>query len=100
MTTGNGESDSDLVPPLQNVTVQQINGRLLTVEEGCGLSKVTQSKIVGGGVAKNGAWPFMALLGYEPLPHLASLGPRFLCGGSLITSRHVLSAAHCASADL
>lgn len=35
-------------------TLLPIKGRLLTPEEGCGLSKVSQKRIVGGGPAKNG----------------------------------------------
>lgn len=33
-------------------------GRLLTPEEGCGYSKVQNTRIVGGAPAKNGAWPW------------------------------------------
>lgn len=44
-----------------------IKGRLLTPEEGCGFSKVahTHTRIVGGGPAENGAWPWLALLGFK-----------------------------------
>lgn len=31
-----------------------IKGRLLTPDEGCGFVKVSTTRIVGGGVAKNG----------------------------------------------
>lgn len=34
--------------------LKNIKGRLLTPEEGCGISKVPNTKIVGGGVAKQG----------------------------------------------
>lgn len=39
--------------------------RLPTPAEGCGISSVQKSRIVGGKPAKNGAWPWMALLGSE-----------------------------------
>lgn len=42
-----------------------IKGRLLTPEEGCGYSKVSNTRIVGGAPAKVGAWPWIALLGYS-----------------------------------
>lgn len=75
-----------------------VNGkpRLLTTEEGCGFSNVTHTRIVGGGPAKLGAWPWMALIGYTN--DLGELG--WKCGGSLITSRHVLTAAHCLKSTL
>lgn len=47
----------------------QINGRLLTPAEGCGHSPLGNNRIVGGGPAKNGAWPWMVLLGYRGRKH-------------------------------
>lgn len=56
----------------------QINGRILTVAEGCGFSNATHKRIVGGQKAKPGAYPWMALLGY-----VNSLGVSdFKCGRS------------------
>lgn len=40
-------------------------GKLLSSKEGCGISKVGAPRIVGGSPAKNGAYPWMALLGYK-----------------------------------
>jgi len=54
----------------------------------CGkLSREIDSKIVGGEEAKPHSWGWAVAL---------FLGNRFFCGGSLITERHVLTAAHCA----
>lgn len=41
-----------------------VQGRLLTPEEGCGFSKVKITRIVGGQTAKVGAFPWMSLIGY------------------------------------
>ncbi|KAG4065841.1 hypothetical protein HA402_012519 [Bradysia odoriphaga] len=98
----NDDDDVPLPPtpqPIAPVTRPPlVNGkpRLLTTEEGCGFSNVTHTRIVGGGPAKMGAWPWMALVGYTN--DLGELG--WKCGGTLITSRHVLTAAHCVKSTL
>nr|AEM98353.1 venom serine protease [Bombus ardens ardens] len=60
----------------------------------CGFSNVSHTRVVGGKLAKLGAWPWIAALGYidcdEPDGE-----PFWGCGGSLISARHVLTAAHC-----
>jgi len=59
----------------------------------CGGKRSVGIKIVGGQVSEVGAWPWLAVLGYgaEDKRHWG-------CGGTLITSRHVLTAAHCIKA--
>ncbi|XP_017004404.2 serine protease grass-like [Drosophila takahashii] len=47
-------------------------------------------KVSGGGTAKPGEFPWVALLKYK-----INADRPFLCGGSLISERHVLTAAHC-----
>lgn len=54
----------------------------------CGTVPYATGYIIGGSEAKRGQWPFMVGLMYRPWN-------KFFCGGSLITNRHVLSAAHC-----
>lgn len=48
------------------------------------------NRILGGLNAPVGAWPWMALYGKG-----TSANPIFICGGSIISKRHVLTAAHC-----
>ncbi|KAF4524044.1 hypothetical protein B566_EDAN018120 [Ephemera danica] len=67
-TSGTGGSESGEVP-----------------SEGCGKSK-SQLKIVGGHATKVNQYPWMAMLSYDN---------RFYCGGTLINTRFVLTAAHC-----
>lgn len=54
-------TDTNEVPKTKEVDIQ---GRLLTPQEGCGFSKVKTTKIVGGQTAKVGAFPWMTLVGY------------------------------------
>lgn len=47
-------------------------------------------RIVGGNLAANGSWPSLAYVEIEDSP-----GNYFGCGGTLIDSRWILTAAHC-----
>ncbi|XP_018325611.1 venom protease isoform X2 [Agrilus planipennis] len=60
----------------------------------CGKTTFTGGyRIVGGVPAKPGNFPWMVALGYKNRknPNL----PKWLCGGTLISNKHVLTAAHC-----
>lgn len=56
----------------------------------CGKANI--DKITGGSVANIGSLPWMALLQYQDNDGVKS----FKCGGSLISPKYVLTAAHCA----
>ncbi|CAH2054021.1 unnamed protein product, partial [Iphiclides podalirius] len=58
----------------------------------CGVSNASFTRVVGGVDAKLGDFPWVALLGYQGR---RKQGTRWLCGGSLVSSKHVLTAAHC-----
>ncbi|CAH2098445.1 unnamed protein product [Euphydryas editha] len=53
----------------------------------CGVDSSSSNKISGGGPTAVDAYPWLAILEYS--------GEHLGCGGSLITSRFVLTAAHC-----
>lgn len=54
----------------------------------CGVGQGGSGFVVGGNETKRGQWPFMAAL-------LLESTNQFFCGGSVITTSHVLTAAHC-----
>uniref|UniRef100_A0A0K2VHK6 Proclotting enzymelike [Acyrthosiphon pisum] n=1 Tax=Lepeophtheirus salmonis TaxID=72036 RepID=A0A0K2VHK6_LEPSM len=59
----------------------------------CGHSIVkVHERIVGGKPSELHAWPWIAALGYRVS---GSKDSDFLCGGTLISKRHVVTAAHC-----
>lgn len=52
----------------------------------CGRPQISQSRVIGGTVANAGSWPWQIGMYYNG---------RFGCGGSLVNSRWVVTAAHC-----
>ncbi|KAH8398331.1 hypothetical protein KR215_008425 [Drosophila sulfurigaster] len=86
-----GQLGHNVCCPKEDTLVDPLPRRLPTEEEKCGKQKkISFRKIVGGSPAKKGAWPWIALLAYD-----YGFSHAFKCGGTLITSRHVLTAAHC-----
>ncbi|XP_039967033.1 venom serine protease Bi-VSP-like [Bactrocera tryoni] len=83
-------------PTVIVVNSDDIPTRPPTLEEGCGYTHNTYKKIVGGEVSKKGAWPWAVLLAYPD----GSASSPFKCGGTLVTARHIVTAAHCIRSDL
>ncbi|KAJ8669812.1 hypothetical protein QAD02_001071 [Eretmocerus hayati] len=75
---------SETKPSMGPIKFPQLNGFE------CGISDRRSDRIVGGAESTKGAWPWIASLGY-----VESEGIKFLCGGTLISSRHIVTAAHC-----
>lgn len=77
------DKDPVLLPnaPLRNITDCSIP------------DKAVEQLVIGGKDAKLKEFPHMAILGYGPRNNI-----EWRCGGSLISERYVLTAAHCFSA--
>jgi len=74
--------------------LNRIDPRGMEVLSNTECGKKSNIKLSGGETTKIGEFPWLVLLKYE------TSGRQFLCGGSLITDRFVLTAAHCTTTDL
>ncbi|XP_038206875.1 CLIP domain-containing serine protease 14D-like [Zerene cesonia] len=72
----------------QNMT-QDVNPKIKLLPTSCG--DIDGSRIINGDVAGLYEFPWMALISYKRLS-----GQYFMCAGSIINSRYILTAAHCA----
>lgn len=67
------------------------NSNEIDEDRGCGVAVMRKTKITGGRKTEMGEFPWMAAL--------KSVSERkVICGGVLITDRHILTAAHCVTA--
>lgn len=79
-------TDNPTQPP---IVVTPIPTYDATNDNRCGITNASHTRVVGGRDASRGAYPWIAALMYQ-VQGSATL--RQLCGGSLITKRHVVTA--------
>ena len=87
------EKSSNVLSPCSNIESDSKSGCWIpNASKGeCGF-RLTDERVVGGEVARLGEFPYVALLGY-----LIGNEIFYLCGGSILNGKYVLTAAHCHS---
>lgn len=69
---------------------EKILARPAIIEDVCGMVATPNVLVMGGNEVSRGEFPWLVIIYIRTSTQLS-----YLCGGSLITSRHVLTAAHC-----
>ncbi|KAL9907690.1 venom peptide isomerase heavy chain-like [Glossina fuscipes fuscipes] len=69
-------------------------------KDNCGISRGLINRVVGGAVAKQGTYPWIAALGYRDMNGGGGEILKFLCAGSLITLKYIVTSAHCINPNL
>eukprot|EP00092_Neocalanus_flemingeri_P004210 GFUD01004528.1.p1 GENE.GFUD01004528.1~~GFUD01004528.1.p1 ORF type:complete len:436 (+),score=96.74 GFUD01004528.1:799-2106(+) len=80
----------------QNCNTDQCQ-QLVEIPTECGRSFVGSSRLVNGRRAKRNAWPWLAALGYTD-PNTGDV--QYLCGATLVSAKHVVTAANCIRDDM
>ncbi|KAK5639288.1 hypothetical protein RI129_011780 [Pyrocoelia pectoralis] len=86
-------SEQIAFPPSDNVPISQNETGGLPKPPYCGLNEQSKTRIVNGVPAYLGEYPWIVVLGYRNSKNPEQ--PKWLCGGTMITDKHILTAGHC-----
>ncbi|XP_059485355.1 serine protease gd-like isoform X2 [Neocloeon triangulifer] len=81
-------------PPVQCPSVVEAEEKPQEIQKfrGCGISSSTKFLVLNGDTVTRGSYPWLSAI-YET----TGTGLQFVCGGTLVSKKHVLTAAHCVS---
>jgi len=80
-------------PQLPESTSPRYSGVTLPRPPYCGYNNISKTRVVNGVPAQLGEYPWIVALGYRNPRNPEQ--PKWLCGGTMITDRHILTAGHC-----
>ncbi|XP_050420466.1 venom protease-like [Adelges cooleyi] len=81
-------------PAIASIRVTSERPSTLPHDTTCGKTSTIRDKIVGGSPPKLDDWPWMVALGFRDA-YKPEIPLQWLCGGTLISNRYVVTAAHC-----
>lgn len=86
-------SSPNFILPAIEATTKPSRPSINTIQKNCGRSKFSSPFIIGGEEAQKGEWPWFGSLFVSVGESIKNL--KLLCGVSLLSSKHVVTAAHC-----
>jgi len=92
MVAARSTNTNVMFPGVKPPKNSELSSPILPSQSTCGKVQVVSDRILGGDQSLLGDWPWMVAIGYKTKSNDKLL---WSCGGTLITDRHVITAATC-----